>query len=170
MSEITVDNESRPNPRPRRLSAELVVLPPLIFLALMFLAAGTIAIALGPLKALDIPYPRVLDYAHVLVPLACAVLWLATLRRWPRVGPVVAVLLCSVLVPQVARYADGRVARVPVRRWMDSRELEAVQVMAGFAMTGQGTRDGTFVIVAPQHEGRAREVLDRIGLLRGEGE
>ena len=168
MSEPPADNAS--NPTPKRPSAELIILPALIFLASMFIAAEITAPELATLKVLRIPYPRVLHYAYFLVPLACAALWLATLRRWPRVGPVAAVLLCIVLVPQVARYAEGRVARVPVRRWLDSRELEAFRGRAGFAVTETGRRDGTFVLVAPEHEGRAREELDRIGLLRPAGE
>lgn len=78
MAEIAVNTP--PVEARARASPWAVYLPPLIFLGLMIIAAGFTAITLRPLKVLGVPYPAAMDYAHVIAPVGCAMLWLATLR------------------------------------------------------------------------------------------
>jgi hypothetical protein len=149
-----------------RASLASVLLPPLLLLGAVFMAADFTSIHLRPLKALRIPYPRVLDAAHLLIPAACAVLWLGTLRRWPRAGPIVAVVLCFTVISLIPVYAERRVARVPVTRWIDTGELGSMEARLGVPLWEQGTGEGAFVIVAPENERQVRAELSRLGLLR----
>jgi hypothetical protein len=149
----------------KRPPSASILLPPLIFLGAMFMAAGFTTISLRPLKVLQIAYPRWMDYSHFLIPGACAVLWLMSFRKWPNAGAIVAVLLCSTLLPLIPRYAESRVAKVPVTRWIDSNDLKSIEGTLGVPVFEQGSREGTFVIVAPANEQRVRVELARLQLL-----
>ena len=155
MADIAVDNPPHADRR-KRPSRASIVLPPLLFLGATFMASGFTAVALRPLKVLQIPYPGWLDYSHFLIPGACAAVWLVSLRKWPNAGGIVAVVLCFMLVPLVPRYAESRVAKVPVTRWIDSKELKAMENNLGVPVFEVGSRGGTFVVVAPAHEQRVR--------------
>jgi len=165
MSGIAINNP--PVERRKRPSSVAVLLPPLIFLAAMFMGAGITVISLRPLKALQIAYPGWMDYSHFLIPGACAIVWLVLLRKWPNAGAIVAVLLCFTLLPLIPRYAESRVAKVPVTRWIDSNDLKSIEATVGVPVTEQGSREGTFVIVAPSNELRVRAELARLKLLGG---
>jgi len=147
-----------------RAVGELLV-PPLLFLAAAMMGAGLTAISLGPLRTLQIPYPRAMEYAHVIIPGACMVLWLATIRWWPRLGAITTIVLCFTLIGRIPAYAEHRISRLPVRRWLESAELKQLELNTGFKVSEQGTRDGTFVLVAPQHEQQAHAELATLGLL-----
>jgi hypothetical protein len=163
MADIAINNQPL-EPRKRQSSLS-IFLPPLLFLGAMFIAADFTPIALRPLKVLQIPYPGWMDYSHFLIPAACAIVWLASIWKWPNAGAIVAVLLCFTLVPLISRYAESRVAKVPVTRWIDSNDLELIEGAIGALVTEQGSREGTFVIVAPSDEQRVRAELARLKLL-----
>ena len=165
MADIAIDN---PPVEPRKgTSRASLLLPPLLFLGAMFMAADFTAITLGPLKVLQIAYPRWMDYSHFLIPVACAIVWLLSLRKWPNAGAIVAILLCFTLLSLIPRFAESRVAKVPVTRWIDSNDLKSIETMVGVPVTEQGSREGTFVIVAPSNEQRVRAELVRLKLLNG---
>jgi hypothetical protein len=164
MGDVATDNPPI-EPR-RRPSAAAIAVPPLLFLAAMIMAADFTAITLRPLKALQIPYPRWVDHSHLLIPAACAVLWLASLRKWPNAGAIVSVVLCFMLVGRIPRYADSLVAKVPVTRWLEPNDLKSIESRLGVPVFEQGSREGTFVIVAPANEQRLRAELVRMQLLR----
>jgi hypothetical protein len=151
----------------RRPSPASILMPPLIFLGMMFMAAGFAPISLHPLKVLQIAYPGWMDYSHFLIPGACALLWLMSLRKWPNAGAIVAVLLCSVLLPLVPRYCESRVAKLPVTRWIELNDLNSMESRLGVRVVEQGSREGMFVIVAPGNEQRVRAELARLQLLGG---
>jgi hypothetical protein len=132
---------------------------------MMFMGAGITVISLRPLKALQVSYPGWMDYSHFLIPGACAIVWILSFRKWPNAGAIVAVLLCATLLPLVPRYAESRVAKVPVTRWIDSNDLKSIEDRVGVPVTEQGSREGTFVIVAPANEQRVRAELARLNLL-----
>lgn len=163
MGDIAIDNTPA-EPRNRPSSAS-IFLPPLLFLGAMIMAADFTAITLGPLKVLQIPYPKWMDYSPFLIPVACAVVWPVSLRKWPNAAPIVAVLLCFTLVLLIPRYAEGRVAKLRVTRWIDSNDLKSIEDRLGIPVFEQGSREGTFVIVAPANEHRVRAELARLQLL-----
>jgi hypothetical protein len=165
MADIAI-NTPPVEPRKRPSSAS-ILLPPLIFLAAMFMGAGITVVSLRPLKVLQIAYPGWMDYSHFLIPAACAIVWLLLLRKWPNAGAIVAVLLCFTLLPLIPQYAESRIARVPVTRWIDSNDLKSIEAAVGVPVTEQGSREGTFVIVAPSNEERVRAELARLKLLGG---
>ncbi|HEY1341312.1 MAG TPA: hypothetical protein VGF59_27570 [Bryobacteraceae bacterium] len=165
MANIAIE---KPPVEPRkRPSSTPILLPPLLFLAAMMMGADFTAIDLRPLKALQIHYPMWMDYAHFLIPGACAVVWLVSLRKWPNAGAVVSVLLCFTLVPLIPRYAESRIGKVPVTRWIDSNDLKSIEATLGVPLFEQGSREGTFVIVAPANEPQLRAELARLQLLGG---
>jgi hypothetical protein len=165
MADIAIDNP-RVEPRKRPSSAS-ILLPPLLFIGAMFMAADFTALTLAPLKVLQIPYPRWMAYFHFLIPGACAIVWLLSLRKWPNAGAIVAVLLCFTLMPLILQFAESRVVKVPVTRWIELNELKSIEGTVGVPITEQGSRDGTFVIVAPSNEQRVRAELARLKLLSG---
>lgn len=165
MRNAEIDN---PPVEPRRRPSSVpMLLPPLLFFGAMIMAADFTAITLRPLKALQIPYLTLMDHAHFIFPGACAVLWLVTLRKWPNAGAVVAVLLCFTLVSFIPRYAENRVAKVPVTRWIESNDLKSIGRRLGMPLFEQGSREGVFVIVAPENEEQVRAELIRLQLYRG---
>ena len=143
-----------------------MLLPPLLFVGAMVMAAGATAVDLRPLHVLQVPYPKAMDYAHFIIPGACALLWLATVRKWPNLGSILSVLLCMVLIAQIPAYAERRVARVPVTRWLEAREAKSFEARNGFSIYQTGSKGGMFVIVAPENGARAREELGRLGVVR----
>lgn len=165
MADTTID---KPSVEPRkRASLASMFLPPLLFLGAMIMAADFTAITLRPLKTLQIPYLKLMDYSHFIFPGCCAVLWLMTLRKWPNAGAIVAVLLCFTLVSYIPRYAESRVAKVPVTRWIESNDLKSIETTLGVPLFERGSREGNFVIVAPENEQRVRAELVRLQLLGG---
>lgn len=130
------------------------------------MAADFTAIGLRPLRVLHIPYPRAMDYAHFLIPGSCALIWLAGIWKWPSASSTISVLLCFVLIAQLPAYVERRTARIPVTRFLDWDETESFESRNGFAICQTGSREGLFVIVAPENAVRAREDLGRLGLGR----
>lgn len=128
----------------------------------MIIAADFTAITLRPLKALQIPYLTWMDYSHFLIPGGSGVLWLTLKRKWPNAGAAVAVVLCFVLVGLIPRYAESRIAKVRVNRWIDQAELRSIEATVGVPVFERGTREGTFVLVAPAHEQRLRAELAKL--------
>jgi hypothetical protein len=107
-----------------------------------------------------------MDYAHFIIPGACALLWLATVRKWPNSSSIISVLLCFVLIGQIPAYAERRIARLPVTRWLETDEAKAFESRGGFGIVQTGSKDGLFVIVAPENAARARDELSRLGVAR----
>lgn len=163
MTDVTIDSPSH-EPQ-RRSSFVAIVLPPLLLFAAMIMAADFTAISLRPIHALRIPYLKAMDYAHFIIPGFCAAIWLASLRKWPTVGSIVAVVLCFALVDQIPGYAARRTSQVPVRRWLESEERQSFESRNGFAIFQMGSTDGLVVIVAPEHAVQARDDLNRLGLV-----
>jgi hypothetical protein len=163
MTDAAIDN---PPVAPRkRPSPASILLPPLLMLGAMIMAADIAAVALRPLKALQIPYLKWMDYSPFIFPGACAVLWLLTARKWGNAGGVVAVLLCFALVSFIPRYAESRVAKLQVTHWIDSDDLKSIETRLGVPVFEQGSREGTFVVVAPENEQRVRAELIRLQIL-----
>jgi hypothetical protein len=154
-----------PISRPKRPLSAAVLLPPLMFLGAVMMAADFTAIDLRLLRVLRIPYPRAMDYAHLIIPAFCALLWLATVRRWPNTSSIASVLLCFALIAQIPPYAQRRIARIPVRRFLTSQELNALAAKAGFPMDEQSST----VLVAPGNEAEARDQLRRLRVLSVDG-
>jgi hypothetical protein len=165
MADIVI-NTPPVEPRKRSSSAS-IFLPPLLFFGAMFMAADFTSVTLRPLKMLQIQYPQWMDYAHFLIPGACAAVWLASLRIWPNAGAIVTVFLCFTLVPLIPHYAENLVAKVPVARWIDSNDLKSMESRLGVPIFEQGSRDGAFVLVAPANEHRVRAELARLQFLGG---
>ena len=166
MSDLAGDN--RPTARPQtRPATGPVLLPLLLFFAAMILSVDFTVISLRPLKALQIPYPRWLDYSHFLIPGSCAAAWLVMRHWWPNASAILTVVLCFTLVPLVPRYAENQIAKVPVTRWIDGNDLKSIEDRLGVPISEQGSRDGTVVMVAPANELRIRTELARLALLGG---
>src|SRR3954464_87897 len=117
MAEDAIDNP--PAAQRKRPSFAATLLPPLLFLGAMMMAADFTAIDLRPLRVLHVPYLKAMDYAHFIIPGACALLWLTMFWKWPKASSIICVLLCFVLIGQIPTYAERRVARLPVTRWLE---------------------------------------------------
>jgi len=132
-----------------------------------FMGADFTAIFLRRLRALSIPYPPFMDYIHFITAVFCLALWLATFRKWPRVAPVLVLILCGAMVLEVPKhYVASRTVEIPVNRFLESEELESLQQSAHFPLFEEGSSDGTIMVVARSNEQRARQELDRIGISR----
>ena len=166
MPDIQKDNRTAAQPQTRPPPGP-VLLPLLLFAGAMILSADFTVISLRPLKALQIPYPRWLDYSHFLFPGGCAGIWLVLRRWWPNGSAILAVVLCFTLVPLVPRYAESQIAKVPVNRWIDGNDLKSMEDRLGVPISEQGSADGTAVMVAPVNEQRVRTELARLRLLGG---
>jgi hypothetical protein len=164
MADIALDN---PPARRKRPSSASILLPPLLFFGAMMMGADFTAITLMPLKALQIPYPRWMDYSHFLIPGGCTIVWLVSLWKWPNAGAIVAVLSCFTILPLIPRHAESLVAKVPVVRWIDSSDLKSIENRLDIPIFERGSRDGEFVIVAPANVQRVRAELARLHLLAG---
>jgi hypothetical protein len=82
----------------------------------------------------------------------------------------ISVLVCFVLIGQIPAYAERRVARLPVTRWLETNEAKSFESRNGFPIYQLGSKDGLFVIVAPGNAVRARGELGRLGVSRsGQG-
>jgi hypothetical protein len=165
MADVTI-NTPPVEPQKRPLSPS-VFLPPVLFLLAMLMTGDFAALRLHTLAALRIPYPKWLDYSHIVIPGACGVIWLVSLRKLPNAGAIVAVLLCFTLMPLVPQYAESKVAKVAVIQWIDSDDLESMESRLGVPVFEQGGREGTFVVVAPANVQRVRTELARLKLLGG---
>jgi hypothetical protein len=164
MADIALDN---PPAAPRKpLPTAAVLLPPLLFLAAMMMAADFTAIAMRPLHVLHVPYVHAMDYAHFIIPGACALAWLATFWKWPKASSIICVLLCFVLIGQIPAYAERRVARLPVTRWLETDEAKSFESRNGFPIYQVGSKEGEFVLVAPENAARARDELSKLGVVR----
>ncbi len=164
MAEVAIDN--RPVQPRKRPSSAATLLPPLLFLGAMIMAADFTAIDLRPLHVLHVPYLKAMDYAHFIIPGACALLWLATVQKWPNASSIICVLLCFVLIDQIRAYAQKHVARLPVTRWLETDEAKSFESRNGFPIYQVGSKDGEFVIVAPENAARARDEFSRLGIVR----
>jgi hypothetical protein len=139
-------------------------LPPLIFLAAAFIG-GDFVVDLRLLTILGIEYPAWMNYAHLILPGLCAVLWLVLRPKWRRFGTVFPLVLCALLLPLVPNYVERQVAHVPLRRELSTQEWEAMKSRLGFPVTGTFSGEGHFMLVAPAHESQTRAELDRLGVL-----
>jgi hypothetical protein len=143
-----------------------MLLPPLLFLAAVMMAADFTAIDLRPLRVLQIPYSRAVDYAHFIIPGSCALIWLATVRKWPNASSIISVLLCFTLIGQIPAYANRRTARIPVSRFLTPEKRDALESRVGFPIFEQASSGrGHEVFVAPGNEAAARKELQRLGVL-----
>lgn len=143
----------------------MMLLPLLCFLGAVMIGADFAAISLAPLKTLQIPYPKFMGYLHLIVPAGCVVLWLISLRWWPNAGSIVAVLLCFWLIGLIEPYAQSRVTKVPVAKFIETSKQESIEQRLGFRIFQHGSSEGTFIIVAPENEQKVREELSSLGLL-----
>jgi hypothetical protein len=164
MAGIAIDNPHAP--ARKRATSAATLLPPVCFLGAMVMAADFTAIDLGPLRVLHVPYLKAMDYAHFIIPGFCALIWLATVRKWPTASSIASVLLCFVLIGQIPAYAERRIARLPVTRWLETDEAKSFESRDGFAIVQTGSNEGLFVIVAPENAVRARNELNRLGVSR----
>lgn len=149
----------------KELSPGVILLPPLCFLGAMMIGADFAAILFAPLKALQIPYPRWLEYFHLIVPAACGLLWLVSLRWWPHAGSVVLVLVCFWLTGLIPPYAEGKVANVPIVKWIEPSQLDAIELRLSIRALQRGSGGGTFILVAPENEQKLRTEPVSLGLL-----
>lgn len=131
----------------------------------MILAADFTAVSLARLQKLQILYPALLTYAPLLPPCFLTVFWLVTLRKWPIAGPILAVVLCVLLLPIIPAYADSRVAKITVSRKLELNEMEAMEVRLGIPICGSASSAGEILIVAPWNEELVRAELTRLKLL-----
>jgi hypothetical protein len=139
-------------------------LPPYFFVSYCLVGVSINHVNLMVLDILGIPYPRILAYWHLVVPAGCALLWLATLRRWPVLGGIGFVLLCVVLLPAPVFYVQSRIASIPVTRWLTQDEQQGLDAVP-IRICQQGLNNPE-VIVSRENEERAREEIKRLGLLR----
>jgi len=166
MADIAIDN---PPVEPRkRPSSARILLPPLLFFGAVMMAADFTAIDLRPLHVLQIPYLKAMDYAHFIIPGFCALIWLATVRKWPNASAIVSVVLCFILISQIPAYADRRIVRIPVGRFLTLEEREALKSRIAFPIYEQASSGrGNEVFVAPCNEASAKIELRRLGILSG---
>lgn len=166
MADIAIDNPRlKPTKRPSLVSTLLTLF---LFFGAMMIAADFTAIGLRSLRSLQVPYVKAMDYAHLIIPASCALIWLATVRKWGGAATVATVVLCFVLVSQIPGYAQRRVARIPVNRFLTSAELEMVESRVAFPIFQQASNVvGNEVFVAPANEVAAREEMRRLGILSG---
>ena len=129
------------------------------------ISADFTAIDLRPLKALQIPYLKAMDYAHFIIPGFCAAIWLATVWKWPNAGSIVSVLLCFVLIGQIPAYAERRMTRLPVTRRLETDEAMSFESRVGFSIFQTGSKEGLSVIVAPGNASQAQNELRRLGIV-----
>lgn len=164
MTDATIDKQ-HVEERRRTLRSE-VLLTPLLFFGAMMIAADFTAILLRPLRALSIPYPQAMNYAHFIIPGGSALIWLFTVRIWPMASSISSVLFCFMLISLIPIYAEKHVARIPVARWLDSDAAKSFEIRNGFPIYQIGSSDGEFVLIAPENAFRAREELKRLGMVR----
>lgn len=132
-------------------------LPSALFLGALMIGADFWDIEGRPLQELGIQYSRFWDWAYVLIPALCVVLWIFLRRKRPVLGPVMAVLLCFAMVPLPAAYAHNRVARVPVVQWLTQEQMAELP----FRIFQRGSSQGNEILVNPQNEAALREYLAR---------
>jgi hypothetical protein len=122
------------------------------------------AILFGRLKLLQIPYPATLNYAPLLIPGGCLLLWILTVRRWPLASALVTLVLCVWLGGMIPSYAESKVAHIPVVRWPDTQTMNDLKSRLGAPILASGSRDGEFLLVRPQDEQLVRDELIRLGM------
>lgn len=154
-------------PVPRRKPALAPkLLPPLIFAVAVFLGADMTAVESRPAHYLQIPYLKAMDYSHLIVPAACALIWLVTRWKWPHISAFICVSLCFVLLSQVPSYYEGLTARIPVSRSLTWEERQAFEARVPFRICeSSSSYGGNKVYVAPANELPAREQLQQFGVL-----
>ena len=145
--------------------AAIMILPPVLIGWAAVMGSEFSVNSLRPLRALGLPYPRAMDYFPWIAAAGSAILWIACLRPWPRLGSAGAVVLCFCLMGLIPGYGERRLARLPVRRWVEPAELKSLESTLMFPVSEQGSYRGTFVIVASENAEAARVCLKRLGLL-----
>ena len=132
------------------------------------MAADLFAISLRPLRVLQIPYPKAMDYAHFIIPGFCALIWLATVRKWPNASSIASVVLCLVLLVQIPAYAERQIVHIPTSRFLTSQEREALKARITFPIFEQNSSGrGNEVFVSPANEALVKVELQQIGVLSG---
>jgi hypothetical protein len=130
-----------------------------------FMGGETIGAKLSRLDYLEMPYPRILGHLHVIVSLIGLFLCLVCKRS---TLPMIVLLLPTITIPLVARWADSRPIRIPVSRFIV--EWTALQKNLGFKVLEQGDKRGTAIYVDrnPARADRVRAELVRMGVAKAE--
>ena len=147
----------------RRQSAGFVIV---LGLAVALVAVGSdfVPLSLRPLDYLGLPYPRVFRVIHLLGPALAVAVWLASRRSAVATGA--AFFIAVFVMTQVARWADGQPARIPVTRFIDGTDLSAMEGRLGFRVWETGDKDGTFLLVGRTNERAATDETKRHGVYR----
>ena len=136
-----------------------IILPLGITAAMIFMGGDFIPLSLRPLDYLDMPYPHILRYTHVIVPLLALGLWLVCKRS--NVMAIVVFLTASWAVTGVAQWAEQQPVKIHVTRMIDSYEWEAWQKQLGFKVWETGNQSGTEMWV-DRTPGRAEKVTQEV--------
>ena len=143
-----------------------IIVPLGITAALIFMGEAFIPLSLRPLDYLDIPYPHVLRYTHVIVPLLALGVWLASKRS--TLVAIVVFLAASWAVAGVAQWADQRPVKIHVTRWIASYEHEAWEKQLGFKVWENADHTGAWMWVdrTPGRAEKVTEEVKRMGIWR----
>jgi hypothetical protein len=121
------------------------------------------------LARLQIPYLRVLHLIPIVVPGACALIWLRARRTHPVLGWLIPVMVCYTLIFAVPGYVASRIARIEVTRPLTFLELASIESTLGAPVT-MISNGRVSLIVAPAHKQHARAQLQRLGILPNQSE
>jgi hypothetical protein len=144
-------------------------LPALPFFFAIIVACDTCAMEFATLATLQLPYLRVLHLIPIIVPGACALIWLRARRTHPVLGWLIPVLVCYTLILAVPGYVESRIARIEVTRPLTFPELDALELALGAPVT-MISNGRVSLIVAPAHKQHARAELQRLGILPNQSE
>jgi hypothetical protein len=150
----------------RRTSGAVIIL---LFFALVFMGGDIVPLSLRPLDYLGVTYPAVLGYTHLIAPAITFAMW-AVFTRWQpnlsEIAAFVAMILCSVAIAAVPRWADQQIDKVKVTTWMD--DISKLEGRLRFKIWEEGNSNGTELVIAriPGHAALLTAEVRQKGIFR----
>jgi hypothetical protein len=125
-----------------------LLLPVTLGFAFMFMSSSVITLALRPLRYLDVPVPSIFYAVPYVAPIIGILIWLAFSWRLPTLSAVPVLVLPSLMIMGVLKWAERQVDKVPVTRWINGNDLPPLEARLGFKVWEQGDADGMALWVA----------------------
>jgi hypothetical protein len=139
-----------------------------LLIALSFMSADIIVLALRPLTYLGVRFWPALRYTPILASVTAFVIWLV-LRRWrSNLAAIIGLVVSIAMISGVASWADHQIAKVKIKTWINSNDFPSLEARVGFKVweTGDASGNQVWVTKVSDHTAAITAEMKRLGNLR----